>query len=74
MTGIDDVVFNRFLELCDSHGISPMAQNALVEFLYETYYLGHDNACKQMQYKQDLKVGIENWKKELKQREENEKR
>jgi hypothetical protein len=69
MKGLSDEVFNRFLELCDAHGVSMMAQNDLVEFLYETYYLGYDDACKQMQYKQDLKVGIENWKKELQQRE-----
>jgi hypothetical protein len=69
MTGIDDEVFNRFMDLCDAHGVSRMAQHDLVEFLYETYYLGYDKGYSRRVQQDDLKVGIANWKKELLQRE-----
>lgn len=69
MTGIDDETFNRFLELCEFHGISAMAQSGLSEFLYEIYYLGYDKGYSRRVQQDDLKIGIANWKKELERRE-----
>ena len=69
MKGLSDEAFNRFLELCDAHGVSRMAQNDLVEYVYESYYLGYDEGYSRRVQQDDLKVGIQNWKKELEQRE-----
>lgn len=65
MKGVSDRVFNRFLDLCKDHGISPLAEMGLSEFLYEIYYLGYDEGYSRRVQQEDLKVGIANWKAEL---------
>ena len=65
MRGVSDEVFNRFLDLCRDHNISPSAEDGLSEFLYEIYYLGYDDGYSRRVQQDDLKIGIANWKAEL---------
>ena len=65
-SGIDDETFTRFLELCDTLHISPLGASLLGDFMNEIYYLGYDNARKEITLKNDLKQGIAKWKEELK--------
>lgn len=68
MKGISDEVFTRFVELCEDLNVGGLATEALGEMLYEVYYEGYDAGCHETTLKNDLKRGIENWKKELEQR------
>jgi hypothetical protein len=65
MRGVSDEVFNRFVDLCNDHSISPAAEQGLSEFLYEIYYLGYDDGYSRRVQQDDLKIGIANWKAEL---------
>jgi hypothetical protein len=65
-SGINDETFTRFLELCDSLHISPLAASAIGDFLNEAYYQGYDTAHREITLKNDLKQGIAKWKEELK--------
>lgn len=67
--GITDTTYNRFVELCDDYGVSLIAQEALMEFIYEIYYIGYDTGFSVHQQQEDLRKGIDNWRKELQQRE-----
>lgn len=66
MKGISDEVFTRFVELCEDLNVGPLAIESLGEMLYEVYYEGYDNGCRETTLKNDLKKGIEQWKETLK--------
>lgn len=66
INGINDEVFARFVELCEVLHIGPLAISALGEMLYEIYYEGFDNGCRTKIAKEDLRVGIEQWKETIK--------
>ena len=59
--GITDETFTRFLELCETLHISPLASSALGDMLHEVYYDGYDRGCYDTTIKNDLKRGIERW-------------
>ena len=65
MKGISDKAFTRFTELCEVLNVGPLATAALGEMLYEIYYEGFDNGCRETTLKNDLKRGIEKWKETL---------